>query len=134
MQKKDKFAYFLLVAIALGALPGFAITFFVADQYFLAESQKEAEARALGDYDVQKKTLKAEQTSNINKLKLIDKSSGAVEAPIDKDQKVATLKVVYDQELVGEYDLSNLEMKFTFLISSAAILSCSIFSWACIAF
>ena len=28
-----------------------------------------------------------------------------MEAPINKDQKVATLKVVYDQELVGEYDL-----------------------------
>ncbi len=30
---------------------------------------------------------------------------GPVEAPIKKDQKIATLKVVYDQELVGEYDL-----------------------------
>ena len=30
---------------------------------------------------------------------------GPIEAPINKDQKVATLKVVYDQELVGEYDL-----------------------------
>ena len=31
--------------------------------------------------------------------------NGPVEAPINKNQKVATLKVVYDQELVGEYDL-----------------------------
>ena len=30
---------------------------------------------------------------------------GPVEAPIKKDQKIAILKVVYDDELVGEYDL-----------------------------
>ena len=30
---------------------------------------------------------------------------GPIEAPIKKDQKIATLRVVYDQELVGEYDL-----------------------------
>ena len=30
---------------------------------------------------------------------------GPVVAPIKKDQKIATLKVVYDQEFVGEYDL-----------------------------
>ena len=30
---------------------------------------------------------------------------GPIEAPISKDQKIATLKVVYDQEIVGEYDL-----------------------------
>ncbi len=38
-------------------------------------------------------------------LKVSVKYDGPVEAPINKDQKVATLKVVYDQELVGEYDL-----------------------------
>ena len=30
---------------------------------------------------------------------------GPVEAPIKKDEKIAILKVVYDDELVGEYDL-----------------------------
>ena len=38
-------------------------------------------------------------------LKVSVNYDGPVEAPIIKDQKVATLKVVYDQELVGEYDL-----------------------------
>ncbi len=38
-------------------------------------------------------------------LKVSVKYDGPVEAPIKKDQKIATLKVVYDQELVGEYDL-----------------------------
>ena len=38
-------------------------------------------------------------------LKVVVKYDGPVEAPIRKDQKIATLRVVYDQELVGEYDL-----------------------------
>jgi D-alanyl-D-alanine carboxypeptidase len=31
--------------------------------------------------------------------------NGPVEAPIKKDQSVGKLKVVYDQELIGEFDL-----------------------------
>ena len=38
-------------------------------------------------------------------LKVSIKYEGPVEAPIKKDEKVAILKVVYDDELVGEYDL-----------------------------
>ena len=38
-------------------------------------------------------------------LKVSVKYNGPVEAPIKKDQKIAKLRVVYDQELVGEYDL-----------------------------
>ncbi|MDC0397372.1 D-alanyl-D-alanine carboxypeptidase [Candidatus Pelagibacter sp.] len=38
-------------------------------------------------------------------LKVSVKYEGPIEAPIEKDQKVAILKVVYDDELVGEYDL-----------------------------
>ena len=38
-------------------------------------------------------------------LKISVKYDGPIEAPIEKDQKIATLRVVYDQELVGEYDL-----------------------------
>lgn len=56
-------------------------------------------------------------------LKVVVKYEGPVEAPIKKDQKLATLRVVYDQELVGEYDLlSSKEIKkvnfFTRLIKS----------------
>ena len=45
-------------------------------------------------------------------LKVVVKYDGPVEAPIKKGQKLATLRVVYDQELVGEYDLlSSKEIK-----------------------
>tara|TARA_B100001250_G_C19606734_1_gene703081 strand:- start:52 stop:909 length:858 start_codon:yes stop_codon:yes gene_type:complete len=56
-------------------------------------------------------------------LKVSVKYEGPIEAPIKKDEKIATLRVVYDQELVGEYDLlSSKEIKkvnfFTRLIKS----------------
>ena len=56
-------------------------------------------------------------------LKVVVKYEGPIEAPIKKDQKIATLRVVYDQEIVGEYDLLALkEIKkvnfFTRLIKS----------------
>ena len=38
-------------------------------------------------------------------LKVSVKYDGPIEAPIKKDKKIAILKVVYDDELVGEYDL-----------------------------
>ncbi len=66
------------------------------------------------------KTIKKGQKKN---LKVVVKYDGPVEAPIKKDQKIATLRVVYDQEIVGEYDLLALkEIKkvnfFTRLIKS----------------
>ena len=38
-------------------------------------------------------------------LKVSIKYDGPIEAPIKKDEKVAILKIAYDDELVGEYDL-----------------------------
>ena len=38
-------------------------------------------------------------------LKVKMEYNGPVEAPIKKDQIIAKLKVVYDEELVGEYDM-----------------------------
>jgi len=38
-------------------------------------------------------------------LKVSIKYNGPIEAPIKQDEKVATLKVIYDYELIGEYDL-----------------------------
>jgi serine-type D-Ala-D-Ala carboxypeptidase (penicillin-binding protein 5/6) len=38
-------------------------------------------------------------------LKIFIKYDGPIEAPIKKDEKIATLNIVYDQEIVGEYDL-----------------------------
>ena len=38
-------------------------------------------------------------------LKVSVKYDGPIEAPIKKDEKIAILKIVYDNEIVGEYDL-----------------------------
>ena len=48
------------------------------------------------------KTIKKGQKKKL-KIKLI--YEGPIEAPIKKDQIVAQLKIIYDQDLVGEYDL-----------------------------
>ena len=57
------------------------------------------------------------------RLKIKVLYDGPVEAPIKKDQILAKLKIIYDEELVGEYDLLSLdEVKkvniFTRLIKS----------------
>ena len=47
-----------------------------------------------------------------NRLKISVNYNGPIEAPIKKDQVIAKLKMVYDDELVGEYDLyANEEIK-----------------------
>ena len=51
--------------------------------------------------DIYKTTQKAKK----NLLKVSLKYDGPIEAPIKKDQVIAKLRVVYDQNLVGEYDL-----------------------------
>ena len=45
------------------------------------------------------------QKAKKDQLKISLKYNGPIEAPIVKDQVVAKLRVVYDQELIGEYDL-----------------------------
>ena len=40
-----------------------------------------------------------------NRLKVSVNYNGPIEAPIIKDQAIAKLKMVYDDELIGEYDL-----------------------------
>ena len=60
-------------------------------------------------------------------LKVVIKYEGPIEAPIKKDQIVGALLVVYDQKLVGEYDLlaaNNVEKVniFTRLIKSVNYL------------
>ena len=42
-------------------------------------------------------------------LKVSVNYDGPIEAPIKKDDKIATLKVVYNDELIGEYDLLSLK-------------------------
>ena len=53
------------------------------------------------DQDVYKTIKKAKKKL----LKVSIKYEGPIEAPIQKGEKVAILKVVYDDEIVGEYDL-----------------------------
>ena len=48
------------------------------------------------------KTIKKGQKKKL-KAKII--YDGPIEAPIKKDQKLAKLKIIYDQDLIGEYDL-----------------------------
>ena len=51
-------------------------------------------------------------------LKVSVKYEGPVEAPIKKDEKIASLRVVYDEELIAEYDLlSSKEVKKVNFIS-----------------
>ncbi|MDC1014529.1 D-alanyl-D-alanine carboxypeptidase [Candidatus Pelagibacter sp.] len=53
------------------------------------------------NHDIYKTIKKAKKKL----LKVSVKYEGPIEAPIKKDEKIAILKVVYDDELVGEYDL-----------------------------
>ena len=62
---------------------------------------KESTVAAYTDQDIYKSIKKAKKKL----LKVSVNYKGPIEAPINKDQKIATLKVIYDQELVGEYDL-----------------------------
>jgi len=48
------------------------------------------------------KTIKKGQKKKL-KVKVI--YSGPIEAPIKKDQILAKLRIIYDQEQIGEYDL-----------------------------
>ena len=48
------------------------------------------------------KTIKKGQKKKL-KIKIV--YEGPIEAPIKKDQKLAKLKIIYDQEPIGEYDL-----------------------------
>ena len=60
------------------------------------------------DHNVYKTIKKAKKKL----LKVSVKYEGPVEAPIQKGEKVAILKVVYDDEIVGEYDLlASIEVK-----------------------
>ena len=60
------------------------------------------------DQDIYKTIKKAKKKL----LKVSVKYEGPVEAPIQKGEKVAILKVVYDDEIVGEYNLlASIEVK-----------------------
>ena len=75
---------------------------------------KESYVHAYTSEDIYKTIKKAKKKL----LQVSVKYEGPIEAPIKKDQKIAKLRVVYDQELVGEYDLlSSKEIKKVNFIS-----------------
>ncbi len=57
------------------------------------------------DVYVKKEIFKTIKKGQKKKLKAKIIYEGPIEAPIKKDQVLAKLKVIYDQELIGEYDL-----------------------------
>ena len=62
---------------------------------------KENSVEAYTKEDIYKTIKKAKKRL----LKISLKYDGPIEAPIKKNQKIGTYRVVYDQELIGEYDL-----------------------------
>ena len=62
---------------------------------------KEKHVDVYVDQDIYKTIKKAKKRL----LKVSIKYDGPIEAPIKKDQIVGKLRVVYDEELIGEYDL-----------------------------
>ena len=62
---------------------------------------KESQVDVYVNQDIYKTIKKAQKRL----LKISINYSGPVEAPIKKDQIVAKLKVVYDENIIGEYDL-----------------------------
>ena len=62
---------------------------------------KENELEVYVDKDIYKTIKKAQKRL----LKISVNYTGPVEAPIKKNQVIGKLKVVYDQDLIGEYDL-----------------------------
>ena len=57
------------------------------------------------DVHVDKDIYKTIKKAKKKLLKISIKYDGPIEAPVKKNQKVGIFKVVYDQELIGEYDL-----------------------------
>jgi serine-type D-Ala-D-Ala carboxypeptidase (penicillin-binding protein 5/6) len=81
-----------LVHIVKANTPFYKIDVWLGKQNFVKAYTKE---------DIYKTIKKAKKKL----LKVSVKYNGPIEAPVNKDEKIATLEVVYDDELFGEYDL-----------------------------
>ena len=66
---------------------------------------KETTVKVYTEEDIYKIIKKGQK----KKLKAKVIYDGPIEAPIKKDQKLAKLKIIYDDELIGEYDLLSLK-------------------------
>ena len=85
-----------LVQIAKANEPFYKIDVWLGKENFVQSYIKE---------DIYKTIKKAKKKL----LKVSVNYDGPIEAPIKKDDKIATLKVVYNDELIGEYDLLSLK-------------------------
>ena len=85
-----------LVQIAEANEPFYKIDVWLGKENFVQSYTKE---------DIYKTIKKAKKKL----LKVSVNYDGPIEAPIKKDDKIATLKVVYNDELIGEYDLLSLK-------------------------
>ena len=81
-----------LVNIAKAKMPLYKIDVWLGKKDFVI---------AYSNQDIYKTIKKAKKKL----LKVSVKYDGPIEAPVNKNEKIAILKVVYDDELVGEYDL-----------------------------
>jgi len=81
-----------LVNIAKAKIPLYKIDVWLGKKDFVI---------AYSNQDIYKTIKKAKKKL----LKVSVKYEGPIEAPVSKNEKIAILKVVYDDELVGEYDL-----------------------------
>ena len=62
---------------------------------------KDSEVKVYTKNDIYKTIKKGQK----RKLKIKMVYDGPIEAPIEKNQVLAKLKIVYDQDIIGEYDL-----------------------------
>ena len=85
-----------LVQIAKANEPFYKIDVWLGKENFVQSYTKE---------DIYKTIKKAKKKL----LKVSVNYDGPIEAPIKKDDKIATLKVVYNDELIGKYDLLSLK-------------------------
>jgi len=85
-----------LVQISKANEPFYKIDVWLGKENFVQSYTKE---------DIYKTIKKAKKKL----LKVSVNYDGPIEAPIKKDDKIATLKVVYNDELIGEYDLLSLK-------------------------
>ena len=64
-----------------------------------------------------------------NRLKISVNYNGPIEAPIEKDQIIGNLKLVYEDELIGEFDLFANEQIKRLNIFSRLIRSLNYLIW-----
>jgi len=86
---------------------------------------KEKSAQVYLDRDIYKTIKKAKKKL----LKISIKYDGPVEAPIKKDEKIATLKIVYDGELIDEHDLLSVKEIKKVNILTRLIISVNYLIW-----